>query len=117
MVKDIILSAGIYVEAFCLTGSTLDDCGIIQQIHKNNASIGKGVVTKKSMVKHISSATDLPIFVVPDDVWKGVWVNTDKVWNKNIKFIKPTGSADPVDSCEVANFQFITNYSLGPNNE
>jgi hypothetical protein len=117
MVKDIILSAGIYVEAFCLVGSTLDDCAMVQDIHKNNSSIGKGLVTKKSMVQHLPAVSNLPIFVVPDDVWKGVWVNTDKVWNKNITFFKPNGGGDPSDSCQVANFEFVTNYSLGKPNE
>jgi hypothetical protein len=112
MIKDIIVSAGIFVEAICLTGSTIDDCGIIQDIHKNNASIGRGIVTKKSMVKHLTPVTDLTIYVVPDDVWSGVWVNTDRVWNKNIRYIKPS-SGNAGDSCEVANFKFITNYSLG----
>jgi hypothetical protein len=111
MVRDIVISAGIFVEAICLTGSTIDDCGIVQQIHKNNVSIGKGIVTKKSMVKHLDPVTDLTIYVVPDDVWKGVWVNTDKVWSKQIRYIKPS-SGNAGNACEVAHFTFVTNYSL-----
>ena len=114
MIKDIIVTAAISVEAICLTGSTIDDCGIVQDIHKNNTSIGRGIVTKASMVKHLTPATDLIIYVVPDQVWTGVWVNTDRVWSKNIKYIKPS-SGSGGNSCEVAHFTFVTNYSL--NNE
>jgi len=111
VIKDIVLSAGIFVEAICITGSTLDDCGMIQDIHKNNSSIGRGIVTKASMVKHLAPTSDLIIYVVPDEVWKGVWVNTDRVWDKKIRFIKPS-SENTGESCEVANFKFITNYTL-----
>ena len=109
----LLISMTISVKAFCLVGSTIDDCAIEQEIYKNGKSVGNGLVTKASMVRHLSSVSNLPVYVVPSDVWLGVWVRSDSVWEKDIEYFKPVSSGNISYSCNAANFKFVTMYDFG----
>ena len=107
-----MLAWAIAIEAICLTGATIDDCGVYQMVKKNDFWIGKGIVTKKSMVKHLEPHTTEQIYVVPDKVWLSFWTGSNRIWEKNITYVKPHDGEQSTETCRAGRFEFVTKYNF-----
>jgi len=112
-----MLLMAISVSAFCLTGATIDDCAMVQEVFVNGKSIGDGIVTKPSMARHIRPHSDLPIYTIDSNSWAAAWSQSDYMWEKDVTFIKPSNGTKPSNICDVRNFQFVTFYNFQKGNQ